>query len=223
MTAAEVMAAFAEPFDPSEVKWKPQSVKGNRALAIAYVDARVIMDRLDEVLGVGGWQDEYVTLEGGSVVCHLRCLIDGGWITKHDVGSQSEQPDDGDKVKAAFSDALKRAAVKFGMGRYLYRLSHQWVDYDPNKRQFVGTPKLPAWATPKADKPAEPVKDRQLTEHEVHEIIEEAKAKGITEAQLETGAKVKSLYDLTLSAGKKLLDRVKRATSEKKEAASATS
>ncbi len=50
--------ALAEPFEPPEVRFKPQVVSGNRAMAIAYVDARVIQDRLDEVLGVAGWQDE---------------------------------------------------------------------------------------------------------------------------------------------------------------------
>jgi hypothetical protein len=143
------LAAF---FDPDEVKWKPQSVKGNRALAIAYVDARVVMDRLDEVLGLGNWQTTYREGDMG-VVCHLRARVGGEWFEHEDVGSFSEQPDDGDKLKAAYSDALKRVAVHLGIGRYLYRLPHQWVDFDPQKRSFVSTPKLPRWAVP-AEHPA---------------------------------------------------------------------
>jgi hypothetical protein len=54
----ECTEALAAPFDPRQVKFKPAVVSGNRALALAYVDARVIQDRLDEVLGVAGWQDE---------------------------------------------------------------------------------------------------------------------------------------------------------------------
>src|SRR5262249_50811477 len=54
----------------------------------------------------------------------------------------------------AFSDALKRAAVKFGIGRYLYRLPSQWVDYDAHKRQFVKPPTLPAFALPPKKAPA---------------------------------------------------------------------
>ena len=114
--------ALASPFDPREVRFKPAVVSGNRALALAYVDARVIQDRLDDVLGVTGWQDEYECLPDGSVVCRLRLRLGDEWITKMDVGGPSEQPDEGDRRKAAFSDALKRAAVKFGIGRYLYRL-----------------------------------------------------------------------------------------------------
>jgi hypothetical protein len=143
-----VSRALAAPFDPKEVKFKPAVVTGSRAMAMAFVDARTIQDRLDEVLGVGGWQDDYEVLPDGTVVCRLQVCLNGVWLTKVDVGSPSEQPDDGDKRKAAFSDALKRAAVKFGVGRYLYRLPAQWVDYDPKKRQFLKTPTLPAFAQP---------------------------------------------------------------------------
>ncbi len=148
-SAEALTQALAEPFDPGEVRFKPAVVSGNRAMAIAYVDARVIQDRLDDVLGVAGWQDEYECLPDGGVVCRLRLHLGDQWITKMDVGSPSEQPDEGDRRKASFSDALKRAAVKFGIGRYLYRLPSQWVDYDPQKRQFARTPKLPADALPR--------------------------------------------------------------------------
>lgn len=144
--SADVGRALAGPFHSHEVRWKPQAVRGNRAMAIAYVDVRAIMDRLDQVVGFDGWQDDYELLPEGSVTCRLRLSIGRTWITKTDVGSPSEQPDAGDRLKAAFSDALKRAAVKFGVGRYLYRLPQQWVDYDVAKKQIVEIPKLPAWA-----------------------------------------------------------------------------
>src|SRR3712207_1758431 len=88
-TREEVRAiteALSAPFHPQEVKFKPAVVSGNRALALAYVDARVIQDRLDEVLGVDGWQDSYKVLDDGSVVCRLRLRIGSDWITKTDVG-----------------------------------------------------------------------------------------------------------------------------------------
>jgi hypothetical protein len=144
----DLTQALSAPFDSKEVKFKPAVVSGNRALALAYVDARVIQDRLDDVLGVSGWQDEYECLPDGSVVCRLHLRLGDEWITKMDVGGQSEQPDEGDRKKAAFSDALKRTAVKFGIGRYLYRLPSQWCDYDPQKKQFTRTPALPASALP---------------------------------------------------------------------------
>lgn len=174
--------ALALPFEESEVKWKPQTVKNNRAMALAYVDARVIMDRLDDVLGVDCWQDTYDILADGSVQCKLRIRVGNRWITKTDVGSPSEQPDGGDRLKAAFSDALKRAAVKFGMGRYLYRLPHQWADYDPVKRQFVNPPRLPAWAMPPknpAPRPAPAPEKKAATDisgPEFHRRLREADA-----------------------------------------------
>src|ERR1700679_4114983 len=114
--AADIEAltqALSAPFDPREVKLKPAVVTGNRAMALAYVDARVIQDRLDDVLGVDGWQDDYECRDDGSVVCRLRLRLGDEWVTKVDVGGPSEQSDGGDRLKAAFSDALKRAAVKF--------------------------------------------------------------------------------------------------------------
>jgi len=143
---AELLAA---PFEAVAIHWKPAVVSGNRAMALPYLDARAVQDRLDSVVGVEGWQDHYEVLPDGSAVCSLRVRIGADWICKVDVGAPSEQPDEGDRRKAAFSDALKRAAVKFGIGRYLYRLPRQWADYDPHKRQFVRVPALPPSALPK--------------------------------------------------------------------------
>ena len=111
----QIQDALAATFAVDEVKHKPAVVKGNRALALHYVDARTIMDRLDSVVGVGGWKDEYEFRPDGSCVCRLSVLIGDTWITKVDVGGESEQKDEGDRHKAAVSDALKRAAVKFGV------------------------------------------------------------------------------------------------------------
>lgn len=166
MIDANLFAALAAPFPPADVHFKPGVVQGSRALALAYLDARAVMDRLDEVLSPAGWQDEYTFLGDGSVVCTLRCRFGSGgeWVTKTDVGGQSEQPDAGDRRKAAVSDALKRAAIKVGIGRYLYRLPPVWADYDPQKKRFVRTPALPAWALPAAADPAELITDEQAQE-----------------------------------------------------------
>lgn len=146
-----ITEALRKPFPAESVGWKPQSVRGNRALAVAYIDARDVEDRLDAVFGPANWQDSYDLLPNNSVVCTLRVRFPDTqeWIEKCDVGSQSDQPDEGDRVKSAFSDSLKRAAVKLGIGRYLYSLPQQWCDYDPQKRQFTQTPKLPDWALPR--------------------------------------------------------------------------
>jgi hypothetical protein len=199
-----ITAALAAPFDAGEVKFKPQAVKNNRALALAYVDARVIQDRLDEVLGVEGWQDEYQLLPDGSVVCKLTLKLGDQWITKMDVGSPSEQPDSGDRLKAAFSDALKRAAVKFGVGRYLYRLQSQWADYDPVKKQFTRPPQLPVFT-----QPGRPVPSRELAApqglpangEELHRRLREYDAKLAARKMCTVGALLSHVARAGVDAG----------------------
>lgn len=140
-----VAAALKAPFSTDEIKWLPKNVKDGRCLALPYLDARAVEDRLDDVFGIDGWQDSYFALTDGSMLCTLRCFINGQWIEKSDSGSPSEQPDAGDRTKAACSDALKRAAVKFGIGRFLYKMKKIWADFDPASKQVIKA-SLPAWA-----------------------------------------------------------------------------
>jgi hypothetical protein len=104
------------------------------------------MDRLDAVLGPGNWQDSFAVLPDGCVVCTLSVRVNGGWVSKSDVGGESDQKDEGDRRKASFSDSLKRYAVKRGIGHYLHKVGGQWLSYDPQKKQFTTTPTLRAWA-----------------------------------------------------------------------------
>src|SRR5262245_34067196 len=196
MTRQQIEAALAAPFDQAEVKWKPKVIQGNRALALCYVDARVIQDRLDEVLGVTGWQDDYEFQPDGSVLCRLKLRIGGEWLTKVDVGGESEQPDGGDRKKAAVSDALKRAAVKWGVGRYLYRIPGQWVDYDPHKRQFLKTPTLPPSASVIGTDGAKRLKE-----------IADRKGEGLAKHLAPFGISAESL---TREQANEILERLKR-------------
>lgn len=206
MTDADALTA---PFLPTEVKFKPQSVKGNRALALAYIDCRVIQDRLDAVLGVENWMDEYEILADGSVMCRLKLRLNGEWVTKTDVGSPSEQPDSGDRLKAAFSDAMKRAAVKFGIGRYLYRLPAVWCDYDPQKKQFSATPQLPTWAVPKPKSAAAPTPAKAPppapklpdTGEELHRRLRQYDAKLAGEKKCGLGALLSHVSQAGVKAG----------------------
>jgi Rad52/22 family double-strand break repair protein len=112
----DLFAALAAPFDSDEVKLRSQ---GGRQLH--YVTARTVMNRLDDVLGPENWWDDFVPLEH-SVICRLTIrLPDGAVLTKSDAGGYAGMADPGDDDKSGFADAFKRAAVKFGVGRYLYR------------------------------------------------------------------------------------------------------
>jgi hypothetical protein len=112
----DLFAALAAPFDPSELRLRAQAGR-----QLPYVTARTIMNRLDDVLGPENWWDEFVPLEH-SVVCRLTIrLPDGAVLTKSDAGGYAGLADPGDDDKSGFADAFKRTAVKFGVGRYLYR------------------------------------------------------------------------------------------------------
>ena len=111
----DLFAALAAPFDPDEVKLRSQAGR-----QLHYVTARTVMNRLDDVLGPENWWDDFVPLEH-SVICRLTIrLPDGTVLTKSDAGGYAGMADPGDDDKSGFADAFKRAAVKFGVGRYLY-------------------------------------------------------------------------------------------------------
>ena len=111
----EVFSALTEEFGPREVRTR---MLGNRQLS--YVTARTVMNRLDSVIGPENWWDEYTPLQNG-VLCKLTVrLPDGEEICKSDAGGHAGMSDEGDDEKSGFSDAFKRAAVKFGIGRHLY-------------------------------------------------------------------------------------------------------
>jgi hypothetical protein len=93
--------------------------KGRGGISFSYIDARQVMNRLDQVVGPGNWSDLYREVGGGGAI---ECMLTVCGVTKTDVG-YSNTPDDGNEqepLKAAYSDAFKRAAVKHGIGRFLY-------------------------------------------------------------------------------------------------------
>jgi len=145
---ADIREQLAAPFPSKDIDWRIGSTNNEktRGMALAYITARAVQERLDEVFGIGGWYDHYSPGPSGGVLCSLSCRIDGEWITKQDVADNS----DVEPVKGGVSDALKRAAVKFGIGRYLYHLEGQWVEIEQRGRTHVmrSAPQLPVWALP---------------------------------------------------------------------------
>lgn len=127
------------PFDPKLVKWR----SGGGGKQLAYIDARDVMKRLDEVVGAKNYQTRYTHVVGtgdkdaGGFVCELSIRIDGEWITRSD-GSNATKIE---PIKGGLSGALKRAANAWGIGRYLYYL-------DPNKFNKGNIAQWPKWALP---------------------------------------------------------------------------
>lgn len=141
----EITAALSAPFEPHIVQWRVGSTNKKkfdegkadtrRGQALAYIDARDVMKRLDQVLGAHNWQDEYSPMPNGAVSCTLSIWFDDrGWVKKSDgagaTGDTNKESEREMATKGGFSDAFKRAAVKWGIGRYLYDLDSPWVALD---------------------------------------------------------------------------------------------
>ena len=108
-------------------KWRVQSFSKNKpqATCVAYIDSRDVQDVLDANCE---WSDRYYS-EGGLLFCEITIYADGKEYKRSDTGSESNV----DKDKGHSSDAFKRAAVKFGIGRFLYSLGMQYLPANEKK------------------------------------------------------------------------------------------
>lgn len=181
-----VISRLAEPFPVEELKWLPAfGVKeaGKATPVLAYVDARMVVDRLNSVVGAENWSDEYrpVSIETtsvdkktkesqdvkyGGIECKLTIL----GVTKSDVG----MPSFSDELKGAYSDSLKRAAVKFGVGEYFYRLGTQFAKFDSFQKVSEPPKRLPEFAIP-VDRPNADKVIQSLIEDVLGNVSEEDK------------------------------------------------
>lgn len=116
--------------NPMPYQWRVQSFSKNKPVAqcVAYIDARDVMDRLDDVAGQGKWQDDYRVING-QLFAGIGILIDNNWVWKWDTGTESQT----EKEKGLVSDSFKRAAVKWGIGRFLYNLDIKFVKTNGKK------------------------------------------------------------------------------------------
>lgn len=159
-----------KPFIPEDIEWRVQrsGIKNGKgwAMVLAYVTNRAIMDRLDEVCGPAHWRNEFSEAPGGEggILCGLSIEVSpNNWVVKYD-GAERTQVE---AVKGGFSDSMKRAAVQWGIGRYLYNLETKFVQItESGQRRIAITdkqtgekingywsdPVLPEWALPKPDR-----------------------------------------------------------------------
>jgi len=166
-----------KPFPTEDLEWRIQrSGIGNKtgkpwAMVLCYLTNRAIQDRLDAVCGPENWRNEFAPGPSGGIICGISIRIcqtqddaRGEWVTKFD-GAENTQFE---PVKGGLSDAMKRAAVHWGIGRYLYRLEAAWAQFDEagkHKDKIEGTyyrwdpPPLPSWAMADMKDVIEKVKD----------------------------------------------------------------
>ena len=109
---------LSRPLDISDVDFRVQSINnGGYATILAYKDARVDMNRLDEVVGPNKWRKEYSVINN-QLFCGVSIYDNetSQWVTKWDVGTESFT----EAEKGQASDAFKRACFNWGIGRELY-------------------------------------------------------------------------------------------------------
>lgn len=124
------MTALRDPFPTNTIKVKPQSVTQDQSkgLVTYYVDARIVAERLNEAVGSDNWTDEYRVISGPHEGTPVECRLTVNGVTKCDVGQVKPGELDDKSWKSAYSDAFKRAAVKFGVGAYLYESPNVWAE-----------------------------------------------------------------------------------------------
>ena len=138
----EIYEKLKEKFDEKDLEFRVGATNSDKTmgLALAYVQARAIQNRLDEVVGFENWKVSYKEIQGG-FLCTLSIRINDEWIEKEDGASVTEF----ESVKGGISNAFKRVASSgFGIGRYLYNARNSWYPIKPQGKGFVfaETPKL---------------------------------------------------------------------------------
>ncbi len=166
MDAVELANRLQEPFDAKDIEWRIQQAGVTNGkpwvMAIPYITSRAVQTRLDDVFGPFGWGNEFKpTPDGKGWLCGISIHMEDKTVIKWD-GSEHTGIE---PLKGALSGSEKRAAVQWGIGRYLYRLdvafaicwavssrrdSQNNYHYDKTTGTHVdwADPELPNWALP---------------------------------------------------------------------------
>lgn len=117
--------------DTMPFKWKIQSFNKDKTKAscVAYIDARDVMNMLDNVVWPENWQDDYKTVDW-HFFAWIWIRVDWEWVWKYDTWTEAKT----EAEKSQFSDWFKRAAVKWGVGRFLYEQNIIWVNINNFKQ-----------------------------------------------------------------------------------------
>ena len=121
-------AKLAAPFPEDEIHWRVQNSRVNgqgepQIKVVPYLDAKQVEQRLDDVLTVARWTVSYQQIEGGFLATIGVFFGDPvGWVYRTDGAEETNI----ESTKGGISDAFKRAAVKYGVGRYLYVPAQRW-------------------------------------------------------------------------------------------------
>lgn len=105
-----------EPLKVTDIDFRVQSISKNWwATILAYKDARVDMNRLDQVVWPLNWKREH-TRDNKNCIVSIYDENKKEWVSKEDTGTESNT----EQAKWLASDSFKRACFNWGIGRELY-------------------------------------------------------------------------------------------------------
>lgn len=142
-----LLRQLKDPLNPDFVKWRVGATnkEKTKGIALAYIDSREVMKRFDELLGMSNWRKRLIETKDG-FICEIDIKVNGEWVTRSDAAGNTKV----ESIKGGASDAFKRAAANWGIGRYLYYLPNVWVGIKArgNSYELAEIPELPNWAKP---------------------------------------------------------------------------
>lgn len=137
------------PYHTNAVKWLPIGrASESGVMMLPHIDASLVIERLNEV--DPQWTETTVPMLLGADVKdpfglqHMspwQCLLTVNGVTRSGIGQldgMSNKPD-GKHLKAGESDALKRAALKFGVGAYLRAIPPTWLERRDGTKELFTT------------------------------------------------------------------------------------
>jgi hypothetical protein len=112
MDSEQTRKGLSAPFPPEQVRTR----EGRAGMKLQWVEARLVAQRLNEVIGVGAWSFEVSEVAGHDNVVKGKLSLPGA--VYEDYGY--ETGGSGETLKEASSDALRRCASLTGVAAYLY-------------------------------------------------------------------------------------------------------
>ena len=156
----ENLKQLREPIPSAQISWRvgATNLDKTRGQALPYIDNRIVQNRLDDVLGPENWSNRFEEVVVNNQLMAVRCIIGvrigDEWVEKEDGANLDDSSSSGNAaemaIKGVYSDAMKRAAVQWGIGRYLYEFEAPWVTLDDRQR-LAHIPELPAHLVPAAE------------------------------------------------------------------------
>ncbi|WP_372713938.1 Rad52/Rad22 family DNA repair protein [Ilyobacter sp.] len=174
-TIDQIMKELKAPFKEDKLEFRVGATNSDKTmgLALCYVEARAIQNRLDEVVSFNNWQVSYKEVHGG-FLCSMSLRINGEWIEKQD----GAQVTDYEAIKVGISSAFKRVAASgWGIGRYLYDVRNQWFPIKQRGKgyEFAVTPKIS-----NEDKGSIPTEDSNAVKESHQDKLQRAKTFELT-------------------------------------------